>query len=437
MRANMMVTGAACALVLMACSSSFEGTPLDDDAKQEPTTQAGSGSDAGATCAAPVTPTDPSTLPKCACAKGGSARCVPRSRVPGSLGDKLDTCDSAGAPGACVPDDVVASGGAPPPQCKSKFGDGRCVDVCVPEVNKQMDLLDRGEGDVCKPDARCVPCINPLDKKPTGVCEIGETSGTACNAPTSSSSSSSTGDTQPASPAACPYTGPPVVDPSTFPSCGDGAHCTPANLVPATQASKLATCATGLCVPDKAIAAGGNYLPKTCKSIAAAEGRCTNVNIPAVAAQKDKLPRDLCDANERCAPCFDPVSGAATGACSSVSCDSPKNPPFKFKNCCNQSGTSRGKCVPTSSVPAAQQSKLNTDVCAEGQELCAPDEQLDPTYKAKTCSGSAPLIGSYTGACVSTCANVPAILSQGDCTTGFKCAPCTLLGQSTGACPGQ
>ena len=82
----------------------------------------------------------------------------------------------------CVPDPLVKSGGKAPPTCKSPFGEGRCMSVCVPEVAKNADLLNRGEGDVCAEDERCAPCLNPLkNNEPTGVCEIGKAA-PACDA---------------------------------------------------------------------------------------------------------------------------------------------------------------------------------------------------------------------------------------------------------------
>lgn len=316
------------------------------------------------------------------------------------------------------------------------------MSLCVPEVAKNADLLGRGEGDSCAEDERCAPCLNPLkNNEPTGVCEIGKAAptcadpGRAAPAPTS------------AAPAlACPYTGPPVVDVTKFPACGDGARCVPASLVPAESAAMLKACATGLCAPEKSIAAGGQYLPKTCKAVAGAEGRCLNVNIPQVDAQKAQLTRDVCDTGELCTPCFNPIDGKATGACKSVSCDAPKQPAKTFTACCNSQGTSRAKCVPTTIVPQSQQGNLDDDngTCQKNAELCVPNEMLQPNFKGPACAGSTFLTGDYTGVCLSDCLSFGFIqslgISRGNCTNGFKCAPCTnpLSGSPTGApgCPG-
>jgi hypothetical protein len=312
------------------------------------------------------------------------------------------------------------------------------MSLCVPEVSSKASLLDRGKGDVCDGDERCVPCINPLDGKPTGLCDIGKPPPPEC------SEGGGSGKPSPGSPgsgagAQCPYTGPPLVDVGKFPSCGDGARCVPADLVPAAQQALLAKCPTGICAPEKAIAAGGNYVPETCTSIAGAEGRCANVVIPQVDAQKAMLPQATCDANERCAPCFSPLDGKETGACRTASCDAPKQPAIQLEGCCEQNGTLRGKCVPQSLVPASAQGKLRIDVCQAATEVCAPTALLDPTVKPVTCNGVGP-IGPYTGVCVSTCVDFGAqgaLMPQGSCAADHKCAPCAVLGQPTGApgCP--
>jgi hypothetical protein len=390
-----------------------------------------------------LAPEDPAKYPKCACAaKGGAARCIPKDKVPANVAGQLETCTEGGA-GVCVPDTLVKSGGAAPATCKSPFGEGRCMSVCVPEVAKNSDLLGRGENDSCAEDERCAPCLNPLkNNEPTGVCEIGKAQPVACTEPKSNTPAPG----GPAGGVSCPYTGPPIVDVTKFPACGDGARCVPATLVPPESAAMLKACATGLCAPEKSIAAGGQYLPKTCKAVAGAEGRCLNVNIPQIDSQKAQLTRDTCDTSELCAPCFNPIDGRETGACKSVSCDAAKQPAKTFTACCNSQGASRAKCVPTSIVPAAQAGNLDDDdgTCQEGAELCVPNEMLQPNFKGPACNGSTLLTGSYTGVCLSDCLSFGFIqslgISKGSCMSGFKCAPCTnpLNGTATGApgCPG-
>lgn len=439
------VAGVA-AVLLGACSTAdIEGSGLDGKpADPKTSTKSGtSGCAPGGAGTVALTPEDPNKYPKCACAtKGGAARCIPKDKVPANVAGQLETCTEGGA-GVCVPDPLVKSGGAAPATCKSPFGEGRCMSVCVPEVAKNADLLGRGEGDSCAEDERCAPCLNPLkNNEPTGVCEIGKAA-PKCE-DTSSATPAPSGGAAPA--VACPYTGPPIVDVSKFPACGDGARCVPSSLVPAASAAMLKTCPTGLCAPEKSIAAGGQYVPKACAAVAGAEGRCLNVNIPQIEAQKAQLTRDVCDTSELCAPCFNPLDGKETGACKSVSCDAPKQPAKTFTACCKSQGTARAKCVPSTIIPQSQQGNLDDDngTCQKGSELCVPNEMLQPNFKGPACAGSTFLTGDYTGVCLSDCLSFGFIqslgISRGNCTKGFKCAPCTnpLTGKATGApgCPG-
>ena len=444
---NYIAIASVAALLLAACSvADANGTNIDGVKPSDSTSTAKSDPNActpGGGVA--LAPQDPTQFPKCACAaKGGAARCIPVAKVPANVAGQLEKCTEGGA-GVCVPDPLVKSGGAAPATCTSPFGEGRCMSVCVPEVAKNADLLGRGENNSCAEDERCAPCLNPLkNNEPTGVCEIGKPQPAACKTDPTGNTPAPTGSAAPG--VSCPYTGPPIVDVTKFPSCGDAARCVPTTLVPASSAAMLKACPTGLCAPEKSIAAGGQYLPKTCKAIAGSEGRCLNVNIPQIDSQKAQLTRDTCDASELCAPCFNPIDGKETGACKSVSCDAPKQPAKGFTPCCTSQGASRAKCVPTTIVPASQQGNLDTDngTCVKGAELCVPNEMLQPNFKGPACAGSTFLTGSYAGVCLSDCLSFSFIqklgISRGNCMSGFKCAPCTnpLSGQPTGApgCPG-
>jgi hypothetical protein len=270
---------------------------------------------------------------------------------------------------------------------------------------------------------------------PTGACDLLELATCVGDQGTGGT------NTQPAcdDPNTCNYeaTCPPVIDPGQLTSCGADAHCLDAALItdPA-QKSQLAACtdASKLCVPDVFIKTGGKFTPATCSSVGGAEGRCLSRVLPAVKAQDALLPQSTCTANERCAPCYDPVTGNATGACS-LSCDTgPTKPKVTFAQCCSQ----RAHCVPSTSIPADQQSNLNDDSCTTGN-LCVPDQIL-LNQTIPTCTASSLILGSYTGVCLSDCFDFGIqglALSRGSCASNYKCAPCTQNGQPTGApgCP--
>jgi hypothetical protein len=363
-----------------------------------------------------------------------------------------------------VPDALILSGGAPPPTCASLSGAaGVCLSVCVPQVAQYASLLPQA---TCAAQELCAPCISPLDGQSTGACDIGKNSGSGSGGgnsctPGGDEDGGSSGPQSPldAGPVQCPHQGPPVLDPTSLPSCdpNGGAHCLSAALVPPSEASQLATCSTGLCVPDSFIESGGEFIPATCTSILGAEGRCLDEMIPQVAAQLGQLPVSTCQSFERCVPCYNPLQDgdggtpAATGACS-LSCDpGPKDPAVQVQTCCKENGTDVGDCLPTSLVPSSEQSNLSQDTCSQstslGTLLCVPKVMTAPGYKGTPCTAEG-LLGllsgtTYTGVCLSNCLNFGfgsgLELAQGNCDSNYTCAPCTnpLTNAPTGApgCP--
>ena len=163
----------------------------------------------------------------------------------------------------------------------------------------------------------------------------------------------------------------------TFPACcGELGVCVPDALVAEGQRAILSadSCEGDgvLCAP-RALAADRTAVPVTCRGLAGGEGRCLPACLPAVAAQADVLPPAGCEPGELCAPCFDPLTGEATPACSMRS-DAPAETPTLFAECCG----GRSACVPDALVSETQQSLLDGDGCASG-ELCARAESPLPT----------------------------------------------------------
>ncbi len=374
-----------------------------------------------AACEAPMPPQDPSIFEACCQDYGGGAHCVPDGLVPGDVRGLLASCDGGGL---CVPDPFIESGGAVAPrECNSINGAGRCMSVCVPQVQQYLDILTQ---DVCDDGERCAPCVNPLTNELTGACEV-----------------ATCGDDGSKDPITCPYQGPALIDPSAYPSCpactAGGAHCLPTALVPGEFANRLASCdASSLCVPDDFIASMGKSVAQSCASVGGAEGRCLSPCLPEVADQADRLPQSSCNASQVCVPCTDPLTGQETGACG-LTCDAgPTQPPMLFPDCCSN----RGKCVPTS-LAGADASKLGQDVCPDGQDyVCAPTVMIEGDYVAQSCSatGVSLIFGSKykPGACMPDC--LPDVqnplLGKNGCDDGYKCAPCydPLTGNPSGAC---
>lgn len=239
--------------------------------------------------------------------------------------------------------------------------------------------------------------------------------------------------------AQCPYSGPPLVDVSTMAPCRVGGRCVPGSAVPKEQQSMLAPCDGGFCVAEDLVAYAGKKLMTSCKSVAGGEGRCISRVFPDVDAQKDRLPKDVCKETERCAPCFDPITGADSGLCKLISCDSPKEPPKTFAACCNQNGKPAGKCVPKSIMKPEEAKQLDKKECTDNNDVCAPSETFDPKFAPQKCRGSIPLLGGYDGVCLSTCIPRDFLAqigtSQGNCDQNHFCAPCKapITGEPTGA----
>ena len=380
----------------------------------------------------PIAASQLTGMTACCQAEAGKAHCLDAGHVPEELKPLVATCDSGGY---CIPDNFLETGASEPPQtCTAFGGSGVCLSRCIPQVAENAGLLRQ---DTCAgADELCVPCISPLDNMPTHACDlltlakcVGDDSGgggggnaTACD-----------------DPATCNYEAncPPLIDPTSLASCGADAHCLdPALVTDPAQASRLGKCSDGtkLCVPDAFIKTGGKFTPATCSSIGGAEGRCLSRVLPDVKAQDALLPQDTCATSERCTPCYDPITGNPTGACS-LSCDTgPTKPAVKFDQCCS----ARAHCVPDSAIPDAQEDNLDNDSCSDGN-LCVPDQIL-LNQTIPTCTANSLILGNYTGVCLSDCFSFGIqglALSRGSCASNYKCAPCTQNGQPTGApgCP--
>lgn len=386
----------------------------------------GGGADAAPTCIpADGQVVDPTLFPVCPLCPG--AHCVPTAAVPANVAGQLADCpegdgstgdaaaesgtssgDSSAPSAKCVPDTLIASGGQfILPTCRSLIdAEGRCLSICVPQVASQADRLPQS---TCGTNELCAPCYDPTTGAATGACTAGCDTG-------------------------------PKEAPKTFATCCSGiGSCVPTSLVPAAQLSQLGpdTCTdTGtVCAPTELV--NPSFIPATCQSLEVlpgqyAEGRCLADCLPAVASQLSRLPVSTCSPNHHCAPCFDPITGAATGACTLNGDQPTTQTALVFASCCN----GHGLCVPKTAVPTSQQSQLSQDTCTDADYLCAPKELIDPNSKPATCRS----LNNSEGRCLETC--LPQIASQADrlpqstCQTGYLCAPCydPVSETSTGAC---
>ncbi|UJR82853.1 Hypothetical protein I5071_49180 [Sandaracinus amylolyticus] len=362
-----------------------------------------SGEDTGACRLNGDMPDEPAnTFDRCC---GGIGACVPSTLVPEAQRAQLgtDTCTDAGA--LCAPDSLIA--GTEPTTCRSiDDSEGRCLPACLPAIGAQADRLSQG---TCDAGHLCAPCFDPISGDDTGACRLN-------------------GD-MPDEPA------------YTFPNCCGGlGSCVPPELVSPAQRTQLDSTgctAPRLCAPDDFT--DPTFRPMTCDSIAGAEGRCLPSCLPAVSSQGDRLPQSTCPATHRCAPCFDPITGAESGACR-VNGDMPSEPAFTFPNCCvHDTVGARGRCVPPELTTMEQQDALEvaSRACAarDGvQQICVPNPFLaNPSHEFAQCTP--PLSAENSGVCVPDCLveswQLP-LLQQRTCQTGERCAPCALAGNPPG-----
>ncbi|MDJ0762483.1 MAG: hypothetical protein QNJ97_05785 [Myxococcota bacterium] len=330
--------------------------------------------------------------------------CVPLSLIPQNQQEHLgiDMCpENQGL--LCVPDDFIETGFIPT-TCHGVLGaEGRCVPECLPEMAKNKDLLYQ---DICPEKYLCAPCYDPFSGDLTGLCEMGE----------------DTGPTEPA---------------VTFDTCcNGGGSCIPAGLISENELDHLGpdTCEGDealLCAPDDFFEE--DFVLDMCRSTLGAEGRCVPICLPDVAGQQDDLPQDICPANYRCAPCYDPTDGISTGLCELGGDPGPTLEPVVFEACCN----GLGSCVPEWLISGDQQSHLGLDACTANQGLlCVPHDFMEDGFVPTTCHG----VLEAEGRCISTC--LPEIAEEQDslyqdiCPAHHLCAPCydPFTGDATGLC---
>ena len=250
-----------------------------------------------------------------------------------------------------------------------------------------------------------------------------------------------------------------LADPSTLPACAPacgGAHCVPADKVPAESRPFFAACGGGYCLPDPLIVSGGAKPPR-CKSLNDADGVCLGLCVPQVALNKDVLSQGSCAGDERCTPCINPNDNKPTGACaigtqlSAGACASAPGapeagapadltcphvgPPVVDPRALPACGgpSSGAHCLPGHLAPADLVSKLAA--CTGG--YCVPDKLIAAggRFVPVTCSS---LLGAE-GRCQNTVlplVSVQAGLPVATCDANERCVPCfsPVDGSDTGAC---
>ena len=368
------------------------------------------------------------------CCESGPARCVPAELVAPRLREFLGSCENGGV---CVPELIGPLKDVYIPETCSSLGGlpGACMSACVPGVQGFVSFLNQ---DICTEGELCVPCVNPLDQTDTGVCQELECSWDYVP-------DTSPGPDPEPEPGLFDCDNPPpiaLIDPESFPSCCEGAHCVPTSLVSEDLLEDVELCSDGVsaCVPDDFIKFNGIFTPSSCTAPGGLEGRCLSQCLPSVIEQIDKLVQAECDESLLCVPCCDPITGEHTGACE-AGCDTGPVDGIceaTYEECCKGAG----HCIPEELVPSEDLDSLRKKNCSKGYK-CVPDLLQQENPVVPTCTGNILLQPdmSYTGVCLPKCLKIPLdiLIWSGSCSKDDDCVPCTspLDGTPTGApgCP--
>ncbi len=342
-------------------------------------------------------------------------------------------CDQVGAKGNAgdsIGGDTRQGEGEACSPCEFFGNDAICLDRNLPPVVAALEdplqgpALEQGASACGLPSEVCLPCVNPVTGQNTGACEIGPA---LCQGPG--------GESTCESPKA-------IIDPTVFEECEVGGRCVEKNIVESTSpgaTDRLPACsqvADGVCVPEDALRYAGAYTPTSCSigGPSGLEGRCLpSFVIPEESFDRiANLPKDpICGAEELCAPCFDPLTGEDTGACSVSKCDAPVDTTPGFDTCLE----GRGQCVSPSIIlamnPEQSTDNLRQRDC-DSEAVCVPNRLLAQPTVYQECTATF----SGRGTCLDVdVLEVPlsGLFAQAECPMEEKCVPCQTLGQPTGA----
>lgn len=216
--------------------------------------------------------------------------------------------------------------------------------------------------------------------------------------------------------------------------CGDFGTCIARGLVPAGLASRLPVDACGsalVCIPTPYIDDPNHVMP-ACVALAGREGRCLPACVAAAAAGAGRLEQAACQVGELCVPCFNPITGEDTGACS-VPPDHPQQQSQPFERCCGTGADAFGACIPDLLLSEQQRGALLPDTCSDTTARCVPLALLTPPGALPSCTTGAP--SATARVCVQQCfvgTRLSRLLPQGSCGEAERCVPCTDIALSDG-----
>jgi hypothetical protein len=208
--------------------------------------------------------------------------------------------------------------------------------------------------------------------------------------------------------------------------CGDGhGHCYAGSK---TLLPELLACTGGsgdTCIPDKVLEANGAKL-KACTFLNGKPGACLSMMVKQIAEHKNDLQQDVCEEDERCTPCINPLNGVDTKLCEGVgvyaeACKGGAG--AKEATCCH----GQGVCMTREGVPEDSREDMLQDTC-KGDNVCAPAAMVDGN--PETCS----VLGA-DGVCIDLCfakmLGPAATVIRAGCGATSVCLPC-VVGKSRG-----
>lgn len=220
------------------------------------------------------------------------------------------------------------------------------------------------------------------------------------------------------------------------PCCGDLGTCIARGLVPVELAGRLPVdvCGAALACAPTAYVDDPAHLAPACTALATREGRCLPACVVSAAAGVGRLEQATCQWGELCVPCFNPITGENTGACS-VAPDTPHQPAQPFERCCGAGADAAGVCIPDVLLSVEQRGALLPDTCSDPTARCVPLQLLAAAGVLTSCTTGAPSVSPRV--CARVCfigARLSTLLPQGSCGDAERCVPCTDLAVP-GGCP--
>ena len=240
----------------------------------------------------------------------------------------------------------------------------------------------------------------------------------------------------------------------------DAAHCVSSAGIPDDLDPLLGRCGEdgmGVCLPDSFLTARAGFEVPSCTSVGGLPGACLSVCLAGVEENRNILPQDVCNSNERCIPCVNPIDGQDTGICGPIDCSllNEEDPnsnageestagetnndmggsnveemagmqgsgPLGAPPCCDM----QGSCLSPNIVPEEALEVLGECQSSNGEQLmCVPNVMIDLSWTPEPCMGYIFIFNPYNGVCLPECLEIPLewTFDERPCPENFVCAPC-------------